>query len=525
MKRIYLLLILLLPLFLIGQNQNISGGIVYEGEPFLTTNPTNSQHIVVAWMGYLPLNGVVIKTKVSFDGGQSWSTMSSLPHAKPSYGSADPSMEFDNNGDLFLSYVDFDAAIDSGEVYVSKSVDGGLNWQTPVEVIHAHADPGRYAVDRPWISVDRSGGANDGNIYVTTMSPSVFGPLIPPFDPYFVSSTNGGTSFNSWQYLDTLGWLSGDDIQQPMPTHCVAADGTFYAVYPSYLQSQSLWPRYILASSTDAGNDFTHQLLFNSITVPTDPLAKSGYLLRANPADANHIAFFYLDVTHGDIDVFMRESLNGGSSWTGGIRINDDAIANNRMQDLVWADFDEDGDLVVSWRDRRGGADSTYAANSEIWGAVRWKDSTNFSANFRISDTTVAYDAVLAQSGNDFMCVNLVDDTLAAVWGDVRASGKLNVWFQRLDPNGAILSTIQISSEVIPQVSLYPNPSSDLVSIEAKNLIAIKVLSQNGQEVINLGADANVEKTIVDISTLSDGIYFFQVTTEEGIVSKKLVKN
>jgi len=312
-------------------------------------------------------------------------------------------------------------------------------------------------------------------------------------------------------------------LAKSLKSKIVTSDGVFHAAYPSYLPTQSLWPRFILASSSDAGNDFSHQVLFNSTTSPSEPLAKAGYLLRANPANADHIAFFYLDVTHGDIDVFMRESINGGASWTGGVRINDDAVANNRMQDLVWADFDEDGDLVVSWRDRRGGADSTYAANTEIWGAVRWKDSTDFSANFRISDTAVAYDAVLAQSGNDFMCINFVDDTLAAVWGDVR-TGKLNVWFQRLDPTGVILSTIQISSETVPQVSVYPNPSSDLFIVKAVNLQEIIVINQNGKKVkVKHGVD-HTEGTILDLSDLAKGVYFLQIKTTEGMVTRKVVK-
>ena len=52
------------------------------------------------------------------------------------------------------------------------------------------------------------------------------------------------------------------------------------------------------------------------------------------------------------------------------------------MQDLVWADFDEDGDLVISWRDRRNGDEGTYETASEIWAAFRDKDELVFSPNF-----------------------------------------------------------------------------------------------------------------------------------------------
>ena len=79
----------------------------------------------------------------------------------------------------------------------------------------------------------------------------------------------------------------------------------------------------------------------------------------------------HLDLIHGDIDVFLRESMDEGKTWSNATRINDDPISNNRMQDLIWGDFDSDGDLIVSWRDRRNGTDSTFQTDSEIWATFR----------------------------------------------------------------------------------------------------------------------------------------------------------
>ena len=97
---------LVLALFLIsisysfGQNNNLSSGNTFDGEPFITINPTNSQHIAVAWMGYKIFEKITIKTRVSFDGGNSWSIIKSIPHISPSFQSADPSMAFDNLGNF-----------------------------------------------------------------------------------------------------------------------------------------------------------------------------------------------------------------------------------------------------------------------------------------------------------------------------------------------------------------------------------------------------------------------------------------
>ena len=520
---IIVILFLLLATSSFGQNQNISAGVVFDGEPYLSINPHNSQHMVVAWMGYVPLNHIAIKTKLSFDGGKTWSNANMISHTNPLYSSADPSLEFDNSGNVFLSYIDYNASLDSGSVYVRKSADGGLSWDSPVEVINAHSDEGKYPIDRPWIAIDRSGGPNDGNIYITTMPPKVFGPLLPPYNPYFMISSNDGSSFSTWVYLDTINWLAGNTIGQPMPTNCVSSDGVFHAVYPSYLISQSFYGQFIIASTDDAGNSFTYNSVFTSTTSVSDSLAKKGYLLRSNPADADHLAFFYLDVTYGDIDIFMRESFDKGINWSGATRINDDPIGNDRMQDLLWADFDVDGDIIASWRDRRNGTNTSYTTGSEIWGAVRCKDSTNFSSNFRISDTIVAYDTILAYAGNDFMCIKLVNDTLSTVWGDTR-NGKLNIWFQQMTTDGSVLSVRKLSSETVPVVNIFPNPFISNLTIEGINIQQVTIYNQSGKIVsAHINSQKN-DRWKIDLSTLVNGIYFFQITTKQGVVTKTIVK-
>ena len=102
MQKVNTLLFVLLFLVHIvqGQNQNISNGNVFEGEPFLAVNPANPQNLVVAWMGFVLSSGVrpQIKTRSSYDGGNTWSDIVIMPHIQNTYQSADPTMAFDENG-------------------------------------------------------------------------------------------------------------------------------------------------------------------------------------------------------------------------------------------------------------------------------------------------------------------------------------------------------------------------------------------------------------------------------------------
>ncbi len=520
MKKTFIIFFSLISITIFGQNKNISNGIIFDGEPYLSINPNNSQHMVAAWMGYQFNNQIVIKTRVTFDAGNTWSTTKYIPHKSPTYTSADPSLQFDNSGNLFLAYIDYKLARDSGTVLVTKSTDGGLNWGTPVKAIDLYDDANtKFCIDRPWMVIDQSNGPNQGTIYVTTMNGEGASPT--PFNPYLVKSTNGGNSFSPYRYIDSTGYLAGSLVSQPMPTPSVGSDGTFYAIYPSYVVTQNPLPQFFIASSSNTGNSFNYNTVYTSATTFNDSLAKKGYLLISNPANANHLAFFFLHNPNGDGDIYMLESLNKGASWGTPQKINDDVAGNGKMQDMVWADFDDDGDLVVAWRDRRNASGTGYQQPTEIYAAVRKNGSGSFAPNFKISDQSVAFDTVLNGSGNDFMCIKLVDDTLSAVWGDTR-NGRLNIWFQRIGFDGTILSTKSIASEKLPQINIYPNPTKNYFSVESDAKIkSISILDVTGKVIRKI--DVNDYKYASKANDLPSGIYQIIAHTAIGTTIKSLV--
>lgn len=478
--------------------------------------------MVVGWMGNQFLNQLVIKTRVSFDAGQTWSNTTSIPHIHPAYGAADPSIAFDRNGNVYVSYIDFSTALDSGSVLLRKSTDGGLTWGAATEAIGMHSDPGKRAIDRPWMVVDQSTGAASGNVYISSMNLGIGLPVSPPYNPYISRSTDGGQSFLPWKFLDAPNWETGSLLKSPMPTPTVGVNGVLHIAYPAWVINHNPYPRFILASSSDGGNTFSYQNIFYTQGNANDPDAKKAYLLRSNPADSNHLVFIYIGAESGDSDVMMVESSDGGANWSSPLRINDDPIGNNRVQDMVWADFDTDGDLIVSWRDRRNGSDSTYYTASEIMAAVRPANASTFQANFSITDSLLAYDTILAYSGNDFMCIKLRDDTLNAVWGDAR-SGRLNIWFQRMSMNGALLSRVLVNRE--DQVLLFPNPSHGEVQIQGEKLQSVRIFNAAGQLIQQMKGFDGREIQPVNMRDYPKGLYFFEIETEQGRETRKFIKN
>lgn len=505
---------LLMSSMLLGQNKNVSNGLVFDGEPFLVSDPQNPRTLTAAWMGYKFGSGIVIKVSTSTDAGSSWSTPISMPHFNPAFGSADPSMAYDDFGNLFLCYIDFSFALDSGGIYIAKSADNGATFPQIVKALDLHADPGKKLIDRPWIAVGPGASANQVPVYFTTMNAEG---ATPPYNPYLVRSLDGGLTFQPWKYLDAVGYLAGSLIPQPMPSPAVGADGTFYACYPSYVVSQNIFPQVILAKSSDKGNTLIHNNMFAVTSTLTDTLAKRAGLMIADPSDSSHLAYLYLASPNGDGDVFCAESQDFGATWSSGIRVNDDPIGNNRMQDLVWADFDEDGDLVVSWRDRRNANDSTYTVDTEIWCAFKCKDSSSFEPNIRVADQSVAHDTILEESGNDFQCIAFDQDTMSVVWGDVR-TGRVNIWFQRITKSGTVLSARQIAQEDTP-VNIYPNPCSDVLYVEKFDGQAWEIYDLQGK-LCKQGRFTRNSATSINIGALRKGAYVLKLI--DGSVQQKL---
>jgi hypothetical protein len=521
MSKTFSYLFLLFSITTFSQNTLVSSGNVFEGEPYLVINPQNQQHLVAAWMGFQLNQKVCIKSAVSMDGGNNWSSPIAQNHEVATNSSADVSLAFNSAGVLFMCYIDYDNDLfTNGQIIIRKSVDGGFNWSTSTEVINIADCPNQLCVDRPWMVIDRSGGIHDGTIYISAMNAKQPAFVTPPFHPYLSVSKNDGFSFETPRYLDSVNYLAGSTIPQVMPSPAVSADGTFYAIYPSYETSQSLFPRYLLANSTTQGLAINHIIAYQGVNIGVqNDLLKRGSLLKTDPSNSLHLAYFFLSEINDGADVYFTETMDAGITWTSFKRINQDPIANGKLQDLLWADFDLDGDLLVCWRDRRNGIGTSYAEPTEIYATVRPKDSLNFNVDYRISSQQIQHDQVLTNSGNDFMHTCLMNDTAYTVWGDVR-TGTLKIYLNKWNIFSQVGSLSEIpTAETIP---IIPNPSNISIQVPA-NFIGetYTIFSLNGSCIVK----KELENEFIDISCLTKGSYILQINKEKHCFNSKFIKD
>ncbi len=70
-------------------------------------------------------------------------------------------------------------------------------------------------------------------------------------------------------------------------------------------------------------------------------------------------------------------------------------------------------------------------------------------------------------------------------------------------------------------IAVYPNPTSNVININSGDVdvLAISIVNASGNTVINTTASSSI-----DISSLQNGKYFVRVTTNEGTVTKQVIK-
>jgi Secretion system C-terminal sorting domain len=517
-KLLYLFLFAIQIGFSQTANTNLSNGAAFDGEPFIAINPTNSKNIVAAWMGFKLGNNIAIKTRASFDGGNTWSTANTLPHYRTNYTSADVSMAFDKSGLLYISYIDSHQKPDSGGVFVARSSDGGLHWDTPSRAFDVYDVANKFAVDRPWITVDNSNTANAGTLFITT-KPAPW--IAPPNRNYYKVSTDSGHNWSAIANVDGGTHLIGSAIAAPMAAPAATMDGKFCAIYPSYVSSQNVYPALYLATSSDKGQSFSYTTAYSAAPAVLDTNCKNGYQLIASPVNSNQLLFVSPYGSNGDADIMALHSNNGGQTWSSPVRINDDALGNGKTQDMVWATYNELGNVAVTWRDRRNATvNGFWNAGYDFYYATSTDNGQTFSANKKLSSQFIPFDSILTQNGNDFMSCVYHSDTLYTVWGDNR-SGKMNIYFAKTIASSNTNVGITLLDGVEMQLQIFPNPFSDKTTLKFETLLknaVLTVYNASGEQVKQV-KNISGQAFTFNRDNLPNGIYFVQISEDNKILA------
>ena len=81
-------------------------------------------------------------------------------------------------------------------------------------------------------------------------------------------------------------------------------------------------------------------------------------------------------------------------------------------------------------------------------------------------------------------------------------------------------STDGVDENMTQSVSIYPNPTKDMLTVKADNLSSVEIYNSIGQMVYSKTADAN--ETVINTSDFEAGIYMVRINANGNEVTKKI---
>lgn len=369
---------------------------------------------------------------MSGDGGRSWVPATPIPvlpsGAERCYA---PQVVFDRTGRLYYMFVGLHGlGNEPMGVFLTSSTNNGRDFDTPRQIL-----PGSNFQVR--LAIDQSHG-DKGRLYLVWLhvtAATSTGGLPPVRNPIMEAfSDDGGATFSSPVAV------SDPDRQRVLaPALAVGPHNDVHVLYYDLMGDsrdyQGLegdrWPlpwSLVIASSTDGGQHFGRGVVVDANVLPTERVLLI-FTLPEPALTVDTSARLYAawsDARNGAWDVFLRRSTDGGATWSGVRRLNDDPMGDGRNQYLPVLRASPSGRIDAAFEDRRNDPDNvrndvyyTYSTDA----GVTW--SMNVRLSSASSDTTIGarYPIVSAQGLVDFGSHPAMISTatgIIAAWTDTR---------------------------------------------------------------------------------------------------------
>lgn len=392
----------------LAQTRASSGPYLSYSEPHISMDPLDGNHLVAASKMYDNLERYRFKigTFVTFDGGRSWTDNGQLPGHPMQRGddagyelTSDPWTAFDDEGNAYVMVLDTDDESDSVTgagwgMSLHKSSDGGRTWFGPIAI---HRNRGIQNLllldDKNALAVDNYGPDRDGT------AGRMYGcwSLDAPLANVAIQVARSADAGMTWQDAGPISGLERTVIGCQIVITPPAAPGEPGAVHVFWLNFSD--PSIRMATSTNGGITFsgptTVQRIspiprvfpnsgFRNLSLPTggvDPRTGALYVAWADEhATVPGAPCFDAD-TPGqvcDADILLTRSLDGGTSWSDPVRVNQDPIGGGRDQFQPALAVTPSGQLNMMWFDRRNDAgnfyiDTFFARSND--GGTSWRET------------------------------------------------------------------------------------------------------------------------------------------------------
>jgi hypothetical protein len=397
-------------------NVNIPLDTNPQNEPSVRISHKNPNRVVAAWRDFRTgVTPAVRRVAYSFsnDGGVTWGTPDLLPqiYAPGLTRYTDPAVSVDTAGNFYIATVALDDFNGNLKLIVFKS-NPSLDYFD--QAYFVPSDTMGSAYDKEYIECDLSSSSPYANNLYVAWSGTWFGP-----GTSFSRSTDEGVTWSPAITTNESG------LYGFAPDLCVDRDGVVGISALHLFGSDSSYVTF--ERSTDGGVTFGTDAIVDTIVYSNDcPAAQlaAGYTTIAaditNGAFGGNIYLAYTDKHLGDQDIVVRVSSDGGATWSGRHRVNDDPAGNGKMQLWPWIAVDDRGVVTIVYYDNRNSVDCEI---TDTYAAYSWDGGLTFT-NVLL---TTAQSPKNQPNGNvrfgDYIGIDSWGGHTVPVWTDERAGG------------------------------------------------------------------------------------------------------
>lgn len=398
-----------------------------ESEEAIAVNPLNPDNIVIVTNVVVPAAGML--AAVSFDGGSTWATRIIGNNDDLGAACCDPSLSFDELGNLFLTYL-FNVG---NTVPVALSTDGGASFKQIANIAKpatsklqtSNERRGLFRfVDQPTI-VAGHGEVwvvfNGGGPIVAAGAPVMGVGLVGAFrTPRAVGGTNNCT------YGDLAIGPNGQVLEVCALTESGQGGGKIYVnVDPDGLGPAGFADHSVFVVDTHVGG-------FDFIPAQPDRSVDAEPGLAWDRTGGAHNGRAYLVYTleqkneSDNTDIYVRYSDDDGATWSAGVRVNDDNTRNSQFLPKIALD-PTTGNIAVIWYDARndlgtggtGDTDGISNTDAQLWGAFSTDGGRTFTKNIQISaGTSNSRDAHNGIDYGDYSGLSFYGGIAHPAWSD-----------------------------------------------------------------------------------------------------------
>jgi len=517
----------------------IHPGPVTQTEPVAVVSPLYPSFIYVSAVtininNFFKSEGIYTST----NGGNNWVGNDTCTGSYYLNHGGDPGVAVTNTGRLILTHI---GSLFPG-MYSHYSDDSGKTWSDAFTITENQSE------DKGTLELDHSVQSNFSNrLYLSWVD------YVNTFTVQNSVSTDNGETWSAPLIINP-----NPPSRSTGTSMTIKSDGTVYLCWAGVTSVSPFHEDYVgFAISTDGGQTWNrNQNIFDMNGIAGTLSQKSGIKVNGIPqieidnSSSDRNGWLYIVTTEkdnnpagSDPDIILHRSTDNGTSWSEGIRVNQDQHNNGKIQYFPFLAVDDNGGLNILFYDDR----NTTSDSTEVF-LARSTDGGDTWSEFQIFNTRFKPKPIAGGSSNyqgDHIALLPIGNKLHAFWM-ADYTGIYQVWSSVIDLSLTDVETnIPTVVEDYKLYQNYPNPFNPTTKIKytiaPPNLpkgeasvgtsfmkfVTLKVYDILGNEVATLVYDykpAGSYEVEFDASKLPSGIYFYRLQTDNGfIATKKLV--